>query len=324
MAETAQRRGHHEDSIYFDASKNRWIGAISLGLSPDGQQRERPKVRGKTKAEVRDKLRALHRELEAGLRVSATYTVASCARDWLADGLVTQQASTAENYRRLADHVIGKLGAVKLKDLTARQVQKALAELSASLSTRSLRLVHQILERAIRHAQASDLVGRNVASLVSAPTGRPGRPSRSLTLSQAADVLETARDTPLHAYVTLSLLTGVRTEELRKLLRSDVDLDAGTLAVYRSVRAGGDTKTPKSRRMLKLPAVATAALRDHRTSQAAARHTPSSSSAASASTTELAAVSRWLPPTTSALPSSTAASSRCAAHRVPASPRCCT
>jgi hypothetical protein len=34
---------------------------------------------------------------------------------------------------------IGKLGAVKLKDLTARQVQKALAELSASLSTRSLR-----------------------------------------------------------------------------------------------------------------------------------------------------------------------------------------
>jgi hypothetical protein len=30
--------------------------------------------------------------------------------------------------------VIGKLGAVKLKDLTARQVQKALAELSASLS----------------------------------------------------------------------------------------------------------------------------------------------------------------------------------------------
>ena len=40
---------------------------------------------------------------------------------------------------RLADHAIGQLGAVKLKDLTARQVQKALAELSASRSTRSLR-----------------------------------------------------------------------------------------------------------------------------------------------------------------------------------------
>jgi hypothetical protein len=40
---------------------------------------------------------------------------------------MTHQASTVENYRRLSDHAIGKLGAVKLKDLTARQVQKALA-----------------------------------------------------------------------------------------------------------------------------------------------------------------------------------------------------
>jgi hypothetical protein len=39
-------------------------------------------------------------------------------------------ASTVENYRRLADHAIGKLGAVRVKDPAARQVQKALAELS--------------------------------------------------------------------------------------------------------------------------------------------------------------------------------------------------
>ena len=32
---------------------------------------------------------------------------------WLDDGLTTRQASTVENYRRLADHAIGKLGAVK-------------------------------------------------------------------------------------------------------------------------------------------------------------------------------------------------------------------
>ena len=127
MAEAARRRGHHEDSTYFDASKNRWVGATSLGFSPDGGRRIRQKVRGRTKAEVRDKLQALHRELEVGLRVSASYTVASCLRDWLTDGLTTLQPNTLDNYRRLASHVIGKLGAVKLKDLTARQVQKALA-----------------------------------------------------------------------------------------------------------------------------------------------------------------------------------------------------
>ncbi len=54
----------------------------------------------------------------------------------------------------------------------------------------------------------------------------------------------------------------MRTEELRSLLWTDLDLEAGTVAVYRSVRASGDTKTPKSRRVLKLPTRVIEALRE--------------------------------------------------------------
>ena len=49
-----KRRGHGEDSVYRDALGNRYIGAVDLGLSPDG--RVFGKVSGKTKIEVRDKL----------------------------------------------------------------------------------------------------------------------------------------------------------------------------------------------------------------------------------------------------------------------------
>jgi integrase len=212
-----------------------------------------------------------HRELDAGVHTSATYTVQACIQDWLTHGLTDKQPSTADNYTLLAGHLISAIGAVKLKDLTAREVQEALAELSPSLSTRSLRLVHQILERAIRHAQASDLVARNVASLVSAPAGRSGRPSQALTFDQAASLLDAAAVHPLCAYVTLSLLSGLRTEELRSLVWSDIDFEAGTLAVYRSVRAGGATKTPKSRRVLKLPSRAVDSLLVHRARQAEVR-----------------------------------------------------
>jgi len=52
---------------------------------------------------------------------------------------------------------------------------------------------------------------------------------------------------------------------------AEVDLDAGTLAVYRSVRASGDTKTPMSRRVLKLPAKALTSLVTHKAHQSAAR-----------------------------------------------------
>ena len=55
------RRGHGEDAIYFDASKKRYVGAVSLGHGSDGR-RVRRKVVGRTKARVRDKLKALHLE----------------------------------------------------------------------------------------------------------------------------------------------------------------------------------------------------------------------------------------------------------------------
>ncbi len=31
----AKRRGHGEDAVYFDAAKNRYIGAVSLGYGGD-------------------------------------------------------------------------------------------------------------------------------------------------------------------------------------------------------------------------------------------------------------------------------------------------
>jgi hypothetical protein len=41
-----------------------------------------------------------------------------------------------------------------------------------------------------------------------------------------------------------------------------VDLEAGTVAVYRSVRRTGETKTEKSRRVFQIPEIAVEALRD--------------------------------------------------------------
>jgi integrase len=67
----------------------------------------------------------------------------------------------------------------------------------------------------------------------------------------------------------LSLLTGARTEELRALTWSYVDLDTDPpfIMVSRSVRAGGETKTRKSRRTLKLPQRCVDVLRNHQVQQ---------------------------------------------------------
>jgi len=84
-------------------------------------------------------------------------------------------------------------------------------------------------------------------------------------------LLRASRDSRLHAYVVLSVMTGLRTEELRALQWNEVDLDAGTVAVYRAARVTGDTKTRKSRRVLGLPQLAVQTLRKHHKLQAADR-----------------------------------------------------
>jgi hypothetical protein len=56
---------------------------------------------------------------------------------------------------------------------------------------------HLALMRTIRHAEAIDLVSRNVAAMVDTPGGQEGRPSKSLTLDQAVAVITAARTLPV-------------------------------------------------------------------------------------------------------------------------------
>src|ERR1700746_2916947 len=96
--------------------------------------------------------------------------------------------------------------------------------------------------------------------------GCAGRPPKSFTVEQAKAVLAAAEGTRLEAYVTLSLLAGIRTEEARALRWNDVVLggddatgwrsvtevgfddaragdDRFAIYVWRADREGGDTKT---------------------------------------------------------------------------------
>jgi integrase len=270
MAE-AKRRGYGEDGIYFDhkgdcrdsAQHNtcagRWRGVVSLGFDADGK-RVRRKVSGQTKAEVKDKLKALHSELDAGIRTTAAYTVEKAVADWLAEGLPGRTAKTVEVNRDSLQPLLAVIGTIPLRDLGVQDVRTALRKMAATHATRTLQKAHNCLTRAVRHAEGQDLVRRNVSALVDTPRGREGRPSQSLTLEQATALLEAAQDSRLHAFIVLCLLTGVRSEEARALTWEHVDLDAGTISVWRSVRVHGDTKTNRSRRTLKLPEIAVEAL----------------------------------------------------------------
>jgi integrase len=265
-----KRRSKGDGSLFWDNTRQRWIAEVTVGYTPSGRRIVR-RASDRTKTAAQRKLKEIIRDYEDGLVMeNYGYTVADAVRDWLAFGLSGRDSDTLAKCTILANtHVIPALGARKLRNLSADDVDKWLAEKAQILSTRTLQEVRSVLKRAITRAQARDKVKRNVVLLCEVPQGRTGRPSKSLTLAQAEALLAAAENTSLHAYIVLSLLTGARTEELRALTWSYVDLDSDPpfIMVWRSVRAGGDTKTRKSRRTLKLPQRGVDVLRDHQARQ---------------------------------------------------------
>lgn len=260
------RRSRGDGGLHFDQARQRWIASATVGYTAAGKRIVR-RGSGRTKTEAKSKLREILRDHEEGARGTGTthYTVAQAVTDWLAYGLSGRDPKTVETRRILAEqHVIPALGGRKLRELTAEDVDRWLAEKAHTLSTRILQDIRSILRRAVARAQARDKVRRNVVLLCEVPTGQAGRPSKALALAAAAALLDTAEAeaSTIGAYIVVALLTGARTEELRALTWSHVDLTGQPdalppvpphLMVWRSVRAGGDTKTRKSRRTLALP-----------------------------------------------------------------------
>jgi integrase len=280
MTETRRRGPHGEGSVYWDAARQRYLAAKVVGYDARGKRIVR-RGSGKTESAALRALREKVKEYEAGIRVGADrYTVKQAVEDWLALGQGKAGDRTTEKHAYLARHVVQHLGARKLKDLRADEVERWLLTLAESQSTRTLRETRSVLNRAVRRAVVQGMAARNVVELAAIPRGRAGRESRSLTLAQADDVLGKTVGHPMHAYIVLSLTTGLRTEEVRALEWRHVDLDGRpdgqppappSVNVWRSVRVGGDTKTRKSRRTLALPVIAVRALRAHRASQEVAK-----------------------------------------------------
>ncbi|OXM69349.1 site-specific integrase [Amycolatopsis vastitatis] len=276
-----KRRSRGEGGLRWSEKRQRWIAEVTTGYSPSGRRLVKS-ASAVTKTAAKEKLKELIRDLDDGLPSgAANYRVGEAVENWLTYGLSGRDPETVKNYRNLANvHIIPNLGKRKLRELSAGEVDEWLTDVATRVSTRTVRLLHSILNRSVKRAEARDKVKRNVVALCEIPIGLEGRPSKSLTLEQAEAVLKAAEGSPLHAYIVLSLLIGARTEELRPLTWDHVDLAGNaaatpavlrSISVYRSVRAGGDTKTRTSRRGLAMPMRCVVALRLHRIRQSAVK-----------------------------------------------------
>jgi integrase len=274
----AKRRGRGDGAVY-QRTDGRWEGRVDLGWE-DGRRR-RKSVYGETQQEVQVKIRTLLADRDKGLPpADDRLTVGAFLDHWLEHTAKPKlRYSSHRGYEQIIRlHLKPKLGKKRLSRLTADHVEEFMnAKIEEGLSPRTVQYCHAVLRHALNTAVRRNLVHRNVAALVSAPTVRR-EPITPYSIEEAQAFLQGVKGHPLEALFTLTLALGLRQGEVLGLKWDAVDLDDGRLyvrsALQRQKGKGTVEVEPKSRtsrRALPLPSFVVAVLKDHRKRQTAAQ-----------------------------------------------------
>ena len=123
------RRSRGEGGMPWDETRQRWIATVTIGYTPAGKRIFRSASRSHQDRGPR-KLKDLIRDHDDGMPPPEHgYTVAQAVTDWLDYGLPGRNHVTVDTRRILAtQHVIPALGARKLVDLSADEVDRWLVE----------------------------------------------------------------------------------------------------------------------------------------------------------------------------------------------------
>lgn len=274
-----RRLGYGEGSVYLDKSKRVWRGAIAI----DGVRR---RVSGDTRQAALEALDRLRSDLANATPVGDDTRLSTWISWWLENVGATKSdpsASTEDNYRWALEQA-SFIGDKRLRELTTADIEGLLRHLSSRkpsqskgragrrgpLGKSSLLRVRFALGVVLEEAQRRDMVGRNVARLARLPrTVEASRPRRSLSPTEADDLIEAARQDGLDALVGVMLYCGLRPGEVTGLTWDCIDFAERTLTVRQSRKmlpdgsmVIGGTKAD-SDRMQRLPDAIYDALKAH-------------------------------------------------------------
>lgn len=270
------RRANGEHSIY-QRGDGKWCAAL-VATDPVTGKRSRTVLYGRTRTEVRQKLREAAERAELGGPVrDSKATVAQWLEQWRSTTLAVsdRKESTRVLYGSLSRKHLdpGPFGETSLDRLRPTHVEALVLALRVKgLADSTVRTTYTVLRAALDGAVRDGLLARNPAAVVRRP-GVARTEARHLSAAEVVALLEAASTSRHHTALALIAATGLRRGEALGLRWGDVDLPAATLTVRATLgRVAGaltltEPKTARSRRTVPLSPGLVAMLRAHRLRQ---------------------------------------------------------
>jgi integrase len=248
-----KRRGRGEGAIY-QLPDGTWAAAVEAGVHPATGKRRRKVIKRRTKAEVQERLDELRQQRAESREIAERMPL----KTFLVKPRV-DPATYALHKQRIEKFIKPYLGHVPPAGLTEFMVKQWLDDLEkAGVSADMRNKVGQLLRRALRHAVKREYARENVAAEVELPRVCTEE-MHPLTEEEARRFLAAAATARLYPLYLLALDSGMRQGELIALEWSDIDFEAGTVAVMRTAKTavgGGvrvkEVKTKASRRRIRL------------------------------------------------------------------------
>ena len=252
----AKKNGNGEGSIYPHKKNGKKVGYRGAYWVQTAEGPKRRYVSGKDRDQVRRKLTEAMANRDKGfIYDDDNLTVKEYLDRWLSDsvrGTVRESTYSRDKYL-VTNHIKPALGRLKLKNLNAPHLQGLYRDrLDSGLSGSTVQKIHHVLNKGLGQAVMWNLIPRNPADSVKAPTPTP-KEMHPLSAHEARRLLEAARGDRLEALYVLAVHTGMRRGELLGLKWGDVDLENATVRVRRTLTRNGtghvlgEPKTKKSR-----------------------------------------------------------------------------
>lgn len=252
-----------EGSITKDTANNRWVGKYDLGKDPDGK-RKRKTVYGKTKNEVKQKLKQIQLNIYTGTFVDdSEVTIYHLGRQMIDEkynlGKIAQVTylRTNESFKRLAP-----IYNTPLQKCTITQI-KCFLQTETAYAQSTLDKSFELLKRIFAEAFKRGIISKNIMLEVEKPRSKKkSEKVRGLTLEERKKLIKilTENEIQYSAQMLISLYTGMRMGEVNALKVGDINFNFKQISIRRTVTTdekgraifGDTTKTAAGQRIIPL------------------------------------------------------------------------
>ncbi len=235
-------------SIYKDEKRGRWIGRIATGKDKDGKTK-RKAVYGRTKAEVKKKLKQIEVDIYTGdFLEDSEITIKQLAEQLNNDKLNLGKIKEG-TYFRLNETLkrLAPIYNIPLQDCTVTQIKDFLLnEIQYSQSTidKEYAMLKTVFSEAVERGIILDK--NNPMKKVEKPhTKQKKEKVRGLTVDERRKLVTILKntDTQYAEQMLLSMYTGMRMGEINALKVSDINFDFNRIVINRTVSADENGQT---------------------------------------------------------------------------------